>query len=68
MIYEGKGAVHDTFAKESEFIKKKKNELKQKIDEIEAKIKKLKEDRLNSVNELNSLVVSAAIKVIPAGF
>jgi len=37
MIYEGKGPVHDTFAKESEFKKKKKEELKQKIDEIEAK-------------------------------
>ena len=67
LIYEGKGAVHDTFAKESEFKKKKKNELKQKIDEIETIIKKVKEERLNSVNELNSLVVSAAIKIIPAG-
>ena len=67
LIYEGKGAVHDTFAKESEFKKKNKDELKQKIDEIETNIKKLKKERLNSVNELNSLVVSAAIKVIPAG-
>ena len=67
LIYEGKGAIHDTFAKESEFKKKNKDELKQKIDEIEAIIKKLKEERLNSVNELNSLVASAAIKVIPAG-
>ena len=67
LIYEGKGAIHDTFAKESEFKKKNKDELKQKIDEIEAKIKKLKEERLNSVNELNSIVASAAIKVIPAG-
>lgn len=68
MIYEGKGPVHDTFAKESEFKKKKKEELKQKIDEIEAIIKTVKEERLNSVYELNSLVVSAAIKSIPAGF
>ncbi|MDE7431802.1 MAG: hypothetical protein K2N34_07805, partial [Lachnospiraceae bacterium] len=66
LIYEGKGAIHDTFAKEPEFKKKKKEELKQKIDEIETKIKKVKEERLNSVNELNSLVVSAAIKVVPA--
>lgn len=68
LIYEGKGPVHDTFAKESEFKKKKKEELKQKIDEIEAKIKKVKEERLNSVSELNSLVVSAAVKVVPAGY
>lgn len=67
LIYEGKGAVHDTFAKESEFKKKNKDELKHKIDEIETIIKKVKEERLNSVNELNSLVVSAAIKVLPAG-
>lgn len=68
LIYEGKGAVHDTFAKESEFKKKNKDELKQKIDEIETIIKKVKEERLNSANELNSLVVSAAIKVVPAGY
>ena len=67
LIYEGKGAVHDTFAKESEFKKKNKNELKQKIYDIETIIKKVKEERLNSVDELNSLVVSAAIKIIPAG-
>lgn len=67
LIYEGKGPVHDTFAKEPEFKKKYKDELKQKIDEIETKIKKVKEERLNSVNELNSIVVSAAIKVVPAG-
>ena len=67
LIYEGKGAIHDTFAKESVFKKRKKDELKQRIDEIETIIQKVKEERLNSVNELNSLVVSAAIKVIPAG-
>ncbi len=67
LIYEGKGAVHDTFAKESEFKKKNKDELKLKIDEIETKIKKVKEEKLNSVSELNSIVVSAAIKVVPAG-
>lgn len=68
LIYEGKGPVYDTFAKESEFKKKDKEEFKKKIDEIETRIKKVKEERLNSVNELNSLVVSAAIKVIPAGY
>lgn len=67
LIYEGKGPVHDTFAKELEFKKKYKDELKQKIDEIETRIKKVKEERLNSVNELYSLVISAAIKVVPAG-
>ena len=68
LIYEGKGPVHDTFAKESEFKKKNKKELKQKIEEIETIIKRVNEERLNSVNELNSIVVSAAIKEIPAGF
>lgn len=68
LIYEGKGPVHDTFAKEPEFKKKNKDELKQKIDEIETMIKKIKEERLNSVYELNSIVVSAAIKVVPAGY
>ena len=68
LIYEGKGAIHNTFANESVFKKKKKDELKQKIDEIETRIKKVKEERLKSVNELNSLVVSAAIKLIPAGY
>ncbi len=68
LIYEGKGPVHDTFAKESVFKKKNKDLLKQKIEEIETIIKEVKEERLNSVNELNSLVISAAIKVVPAGF
>lgn len=67
LIYEGKGLVHDTFAKESEFKKKYKDELKQKISEIETIIKKVKEEKLNSVNELNCIIVSAAIKVLPAG-
>ena len=67
LIYEGKGPVHDTFAKETEFKKKNKKELKQKIEEIETIIKRVNEERLNSVNELNSIVVSAAIKVVPAG-
>ena len=34
LIYEGKGPVHDTFAKESEFKKKNKDELKKKIEAI----------------------------------
>ena len=68
LIYEGKGPVHDTFAKEPEFKKKYKDEFKQKVDEIETRIKKIKEERINSVSELNSIVVSAAIKVVPAGF
>lgn len=67
LIYEGKGLVHDTFAKESEFKKKYKDELKQKISEIGTIIKKVKEEKLNSVNELNCIIVSAAIKVLPAG-
>ena len=68
LIYEGKGAIHDTFKKESEFKKKNKDELRQKIDEIETIIKKIKQERLISIKELNSIVVSAAIKVVPAGF
>ena len=68
LIYEGKGAIHDTFAKEPEYKEKKKEELKNKKDKIETEIKKVKEERLISVNELNSIVVSAAIKTIPAGF
>ena len=67
LIFEGKGPIHDTFAKESEFKKKNKEELQKKKEEIENKIKEVKEERLNSVNELNSIVVSAAIKAIPAG-
>lgn len=66
-IFEGKGPIHDTFAKEPEYKKKKKEELKEKKDRIENKIKVVKEERLISVNELNSIVVSAAIKAIPAG-
>lgn len=68
LIFEGKGPIHATFSKESEYKKKKKEELKEKKDSIENKIKEVKEERLISVNELNSIVVSAAIKVIPAGF
>ena len=68
LIFEGKGPIHDTFAKESENKMKKKEELKEKKDGIENKIKEVKEERLISVNELNSIVVSAAIKAIPAGF
>lgn len=68
LIYEGKGPVHDTFAKEPVFKKKKKDELRQKIEKIETTIKEVEEEKLNSVNELNSIVVSAAIKVVPAGF
>jgi len=56
LIYEGKGAVHDTFAKEPVFKKKKKDELRQKIEKIETTIKEVKEEKLNSVNELNSIV------------
>ena len=67
LIYEGKGPIHDTFAKESEFKKKNKEELQEKKEEIENKIKEVKEEKLISVNELNSIVVSAAIKAIPAG-
>lgn len=67
LVFEGKGPIHDTFAKESENKKKKKEEFKKKKGEIENKIKEVKEERLNSVYELNSLVVSAAIKAIPAG-
>lgn len=67
MIFEGKGPIHDTFAKESEYKEERKKVLKEKKDEIETKIKKVKEERLISVNELNSIVVSAAIKAIPAG-
>lgn len=67
LIFEGKGPIHDTFAKEPENKKKKKEELKEKKDEIENNIKKVKEERLISVKELNSIVVSAAIKAIPAG-
>ena len=68
LIYEGKGPIHDTFAKESEFKKKNKEELQKKKEEIENKIKEIKEEKLISVNELNSIVVSAAIRAIPAGF
>ena len=68
LIYEGKGAIHDTFAKEPEYKEKKIEVLKNKKDKIETEIKKVKEERLISVNELNSIVVSAAIKAIPAGF
>ena len=67
LIFEGKGPIHDTFAKEPENKRKKKEELKEKKDEIENKIKEVKEERLNSVKELNSIVASAAIKAIPAG-
>ncbi len=67
-IFEGKGPIHDTFAKEPEYKKKKKEELKEKKDSIENKIKDVKEERLISVNELNCIVVSAAIKAIPAGY
>lgn len=67
LIYEGKGPIHDTFAKESEFKKKNKEELQEKKEEIENKIKEVKEEKLISINELNSIVVSAAIKAIPAG-
>ena len=68
LIFEGKGPIHATFSKESEYKKKKKEELKEKKDSIENKIKEVKEERLISVNELNSIVVSAAIKLIPAGY
>lgn len=67
LIFEGKGPIHDTFEKESEYKEERKKELKKKKDEIENKIKEVNEERLNSVNELNSIVVSAAIKAIPAG-
>lgn len=67
LIYEGKGSIHDTFAKESDFKKKNKEELQKKKEEVEDKIKEVKEERLISVYELNSIVVSAAIKAIPAG-
>ena len=67
LIYEGKGAIHDTFEKEFEFKKENKEELKKKKDEIEDKIKEVKQERLISIKELNSIVVSAAIKAIPAG-
>lgn len=67
LIFEGKGPIHDTFAKESEYKEERIKELKKKKDEIENKIKEVKEERLNSVNELNCIVVSAAIKAIPAG-
>ena len=67
LIFEGKGPIHDTFEKESEYKEERKKELKKKKEEIENKIKEVKEERLISVNELNSIVVSAAIKAIPAG-
>ncbi len=67
LVFEGKGPIHDKFANEPEYKEERKKELKKKKDEIENKIKEVKEERLNSVNELNSIVVSAAIKAIPAG-
>ena len=44
LIYEGKGSIHDTFAKESDFKKKNKEELQKKKEEVEDKIKEVKEE------------------------
>ena len=67
LIYEGKGPIHDTFEKESDYKEERKKEIKKKKEEIEEKISKVKEERLISVKELNSIVVSAAIIAVPAG-
>ncbi|MCQ2197477.1 MAG: hypothetical protein MJZ60_08165 [Bacteroidaceae bacterium] len=68
LIYEGKGPIYDTFAKESEFKKKKNQELKKRIDELEIEIAQVGEEKLCSIKELKALVVAAAIKQIPAAY
>lgn len=66
-IYEGKGLIKETFAKEKEFKRIKKEELKKKIEDLESEILLTEKESLLSVKELNSLVVSAALKLMPAG-
>ena len=68
LIYEGKGPIYDTFAKESEFKKEKIHELRTEIGKLETDIAKVGEEKLHSINELNALVVAAAIQQIPAGY
>lgn len=68
LIYEGKGPIYDTFAKESEFKKKKNQELKKRIDELEIEIVQVGEEKLCSIKELKALVIAAAIKQIPAAY
>lgn len=68
LIYEGKGPIYSTFAKESEFKKKKNQELKKKIEELEIEIAQVGEEKLCSFRELKALVVAAAIKQIPAAY
>lgn len=68
LIYEGKGPIYSTFAKEPEFKKKKYQELKKRINELEIEIAQVGEEKLCSIKELNALVVAAAIKQIPAAY
>lgn len=68
LIYEGKGPIYDTFAKEAEFKKDKKDEMKRIIEELGTEIAQVGEERLCSISELNALVVAAAIRQIPASY
>lgn len=64
-IYEGKGNIVELFEKKTEIINNSISIIEKEIEEINSKIENINNEPLNSIEELNLIIIAALIKQVP---
>lgn len=64
-IYEGKGIIVELFEKKTKIINNRISIIDKKIEEINSKLEMINSEPLNTVEELNLIIIVALIKQVP---
>lgn len=66
-VYEGKGPLTETFAREKEFKAEERDKISKRVSEIKDEVNRISKEELHSLSELKALVVAAGLHALPNG-